>query len=192
MKTTDQATNDGKEPIPPGFTLVPSGQDAFVIRHKRTGGGGYGIFWAILFICWTFLSAVLLRDFLRGEVGIGGLLLSCGFEVVIAYMLVYLFFCRKTFRINSDRLIMETELLGFKRTKTITRESIKRFVQVKADTGGEDGETFPSLALEVEADTKATILYRQEYEAIHWLGQTLAQWADVEFIESTEEPRMPR
>jgi hypothetical protein len=35
----------------------------------------------------------------------------------------------------------------------------------------------------VEADKKTTLLYRQRYEKSHWLGQTLAAWAGVDFIE---------
>ena len=106
-------------------------------------------------------------------------------EIVVAVLLAYLLFCKKTFRLDRDDLVMETAVLGFKRRKSIPKSSIRRLVQVKDGGGGED--SFPSWGLKVEGDKKATLIFRQPYEKSHWLGQVLAQWAGVEFAELPEE-----
>ena len=63
--------------------------------------------------------------------------------------------------------------------------------------GGQGDDSFPSWGLEVEADTntnpnidtdrKTTLLYRQPYEKSRWLGQVVARWAEVEFVEAAKE-----
>jgi len=108
-----------------------------------------------------------------------------GTDLVVAVLFTYLLFCRKSFRLDQENLVMKSDVLGFKRCKTIPKNSIQRLVQVK--DGGEGKDSFPSWGLKVEGINKATLIFRQPYEKSHWLGQILSKWAGVEFVKVSKE-----
>lgn len=88
---------------------------------------------------------------------------------------------------------METSLLGIKQLKVIPKNEIKGFYQVKDGgrnktslpySGGKSNgkhDSFPSWGLKVLTTRLTPLIYRQPYEKSYWLGQVLADWADVPF-----------
>lgn len=178
--------------IPPGFTMVPLGGNDFVIHHMRGGMGCMNVFLIVWLAGWSFGCVFLLRQYLHGGKMDDGspipLWFVCIFwavEVVVACLLTYLLFCKKSFRTDASFLSVDTVVLCFRRSRTIPKNRIRRFVQVK--DGGEGDDSFPSWGLKVEADKKTTLLFRQPYEKSQWLGQVLAKWAGVDFIEAPRE-----
>lgn len=172
------------QPVPPGFTLAAAGPDAIVIRHRRTGMGCLNAFLLAWLAFWTVGCIFLARQYLApaacDPVPLWVVLFFWVFEIFAALFAVYLFFCRKFFRIDRDRLVVETRLLGLRWTRTLPRGAIRRFRQVQ--DGGLDEDSFPSWGLAAEAERSLTLLVRQPYDRSQWLGQTLARWAGVEYI----------
>ena len=192
MENTDHNKSSLRVEVPPSFSLEPCGRDAFIIRHTRTGMGCMNVFLLAWLAVWTVGCVFLLREYLGGGVMENGdpiplwfVLVFWGAEIGVVGLLIYLFFCKKSFRIDQDNLIMETDVLGLKRRKSISKRSIRRLVQVK--DGGEDEDSFPSWGLRVEGDKKTTLIFRQPHEESRWLGWVLAQWAGVEFAEVPEK-----
>ena len=172
--------------------LGPCGQDAFIIRHTRTGMGCMNVFLIVLLVGWTVGCVSLLRQYLGGGVMDDGdpiplwfVLVFWGGDIGVACLLINLLFCKKSFRIDRENLIIQADVLGLKRCRSIPKNCITRLVQVK--DGGEDEDSFPSWGLKVEGDKKATLIFRQPHEKSRWLGRILAEWADVEFAEVPEE-----
>jgi hypothetical protein len=193
LEILDHSEDNEREPTtPPGFTVVPSGGDDLIIHHLRGGMGCMNIFLVVWLAGWSVGCVFLLRQYLNGGKMDDGapipLWFVCAFwvsEVVVACLLIYLLFCKKSFRADAVCLSVDTVVLGFKRSKTIPRKSIKRFLQVK--DGGEGDDSFPSWGLKVEAEKKTTLLFRQPFEKSRWLGRILAKWARVDFIEASRE-----
>ena len=172
--------------------MVRSGGDKFIIHHIRGGMRRMNVFLIAWLVGWGFACVDLLRQYLHGgKMDDGGptpLWIVSAFwagEVVVACFLTYLLFSRKTFRTDAAYLSVDTDVLGFRRRKTIPKKTIKRFVQVK--DGGDGDDSFPSWGLKSEGDNKTTLLFRQPYEKSHWLGRVLAEWAQVDFIEALRE-----
>lgn len=182
------ANGVGKFGAPPnGFTIMECGTDACIIRHSRTGMGCLNIFLGAWLGGWTVGCLFLVLAYLNGGKMENGDPMPFWFvgvfwtaEAVVACILIYLLFCRKTFRIESDALTIETNVLRIRWHKTISSQTIRRFIQVK--DGGEGDDSFPSWGLKVEAARTLTILRRLPYDHSLWLGQVLANWAGVEFL----------
>ena len=177
-----------QESIPAGFDLERKDEDVLIIRHKRTGMGCMNMFLCFWLAGWTVGCIILLLQYLSGGAMDSGDLIPpwvvvvfWGAEIVVAVMLTYILFSRRSFRLDAENMIMETQLLGLRRTRLIPRTSIRRLVQVK--DGGEGEDSFPSWGLRIEGDRKATLIYRQPHDKSRWLGHFLARWADVEFSE---------
>ena len=180
--------NNEPEPVPPGFSLIPSCQDILVIHHKRTGMGCMNVFLVIWLTGWTFFCVWILHEFLSGgrmedgdPIPLWFVLVFWGFEALGACLVAYGLFCKKSFLLTPDYLTMETEVLGFRWRKAIPKNSIKRFSQVMDGGVGED--SFPSWGLKVMCKKRVTLIHRQPYDVSHWLGRILSQWAAVEFDE---------
>jgi hypothetical protein len=177
------------ESVPKGFTIIPDKEkESIYILHHRTGMyvmNGFLIIWLVF---WTGGCVWLLRGYIQGLTVEGAermpfLFLSFFWaaEIFVACWLIYCFFGKRLYILTPQELVVEVSVFRFRRVKVIPSVSIKLFRQVK--DGGEDEDSFPSWGLTVEADKKTTLLYRQRYEKSHWLGQTLAAWAGVDFIE---------
>jgi hypothetical protein len=193
MQTLHYNEATARDPsIPPGFTILSSGGDEIHIHHTRGGMGCLNIFLIVWLAGWTAACAFLLHQYLHDGKMDDGTPMPLWFpsifwagEVFVACLLIYLLFCKKSFRTDVAHLTVETDVLGFRRRKTIPRNAIQRFLQVK--DGGVGDDSFPSWGLKVEADKKTTLLFRQPYEKSLWLGRVLAKWANVDFIETTKE-----
>ena len=158
--------------------------------------GCLNVFLVVWLIGWSIFLVVFLVKYLTGGGAVEGdrwasfwhLLFMCIAEVVVACVVAYSLFARQSFRIETAHLTMETDVLGFKRSATIARDSIKRIVQEK--DGGEGEDSFPSWGLKLEGEKGVekilgkTLIHRQPYEKSRWLGGVLAKWAGVDFIEA--------
>ena len=178
---------DIPQPVPPGFSLAADGPDAIVIRHRRTGMGCLNAFLLVWLAGWTAGTLTLFHlhpEKVHGDCGSGPPPWAAAFfwacEVIVAAFAAYVFFCRKSYRIDPDRLVLETRVLGLRWTRTLPRAGLRRLVQFK--DGGEGDDSFPSWALRAEGDRKTTLLIRQPYDRSQWLGRTLALWAGAEYI----------
>jgi hypothetical protein len=185
-------SKNAREPMPAGFTVVPGDDDAVIIHHKRTSMRAMNIFLTVWLIGWSVFCVVLVVKFLNGAsmddgepVSLWKMLFFFLAEIVVACWLAYSLFCKQSFRIEAASLTVNTDVLGFKRTATIPRSSIRRIVQVK--DGGEDDDSFPSWGLKVEGEKEVTLIYRQPYDKSHWLGGVLAKWAQVDFVEAPRD-----
>lgn len=175
------------KPVPPGFSLGAAGRDAIVIRHRRTGMGCMNAFLLVWLAAWTAGCIVFFwiqPENIRWESGSPpppwAAAIFWAFDIIVALIAVHLFFCRKSFRIDRDRLVIETRLLGLRWTRTLARAALRRFVQIK--DGGEGEDSFPSWALRAEGERNTTLLARQPYACSQWLGQTLARWSGGEYV----------
>ena len=179
---------DFEKTMPEGFTMEQEGKTRFIIYYKRTGMIGMISFLIIFLAVWTKGCILLLQQDFGIEAARHGnsmpswvVLIFLGAEVFLSFKVIYFLFCRKIFRLNYGKLIIETHVLTYNRTQIIQKNSLRRFVQIK--DGGEDEDTFPSWGLQAETDErKITLIYRQPYEKSLWLGQILAKWANVKFI----------
>ena len=174
-------------PVPQGFALTTAGPDTIFIHHRRTGMGCLNAFLLAWLMAWTagcLLFFVVHPDKARwvncSPPPAWAAALFWGADALVAFFTAYLFFCRKSFRIDRDQLVIETRLLGLRWTRTLARADLRRFVQFK--DGGEGEDSFPSWALRTEGERKTTLLVRQPYECSQWLGQTLARWAGGEYV----------
>lgn len=175
------------EPIPDGFTLEPVDSDTFIIHLKRTGMGCMNSFLIVWLSVWTVGCFFLIRAFLEKgpeEMPIWFVSFFCIAEVVVFFIIVYLFLARKSFRMDRTELAIETRILGFSWRTTIQRDSVKKLVQVQ--DGGGDGDSFPSWGLKIQGAKTKNLIYRQPYQKSRWLGRVLAKWADAEFVAAQE------
>jgi hypothetical protein len=177
--------------MPPGFTMAPSAGEDFVIHHKRSGMGCMNAFYVCWLVVWSGLCVVVLQLYLHGasmkKPPLLLVLMAWAFEAAGLWFTIYSLFSRKTYRTDATSLTVETVVLGFKRSKTIPKATIKRFIQVRDGgyrRGGRTVDSFPSWGLEVDAGKNIRLLLKQPYEKSRWLGQALARWAQVEFIEA--------
>ncbi len=183
--------NKAEKLIANGLVISSSSGDNYIIHYRRTGMGCMNFFLLVWLIGWTVVCVFLLQAFLAGGTMDDGapipfwfVLIFWSAEIGVAAMLAYMLFGRKIFRLDRNSITIETNVLGFKRRKTIRKDSIECFVQVR--DGGEGEDSFPSWGLKAECGKKVTLIFRQPYEKSHRLGQFLAQWADVEFHEASE------
>lgn len=185
---TDDNTDSTRGNIPVGFDLERIDENVFIIHHKRTGMGCMNMFLIFWLAGWTVGCVFLLHQYLTMELMDSGdpiplwfLMVFWGAEVLVAVLLTYLFFSRKSFRVDHEYLIVVKDFLGCRWSRPIPRTSIRRLVQVK--DGGEGEDSFPSWGLQIEGERKTTLIYRQPHDKSRWLGQFLARWANVEFSE---------
>ena len=178
--------------VPAGFVV---GRDRFgdtVIHYRRTGMIAMNIFLTVWLTGWTFGCIFLLKQYLNGSLANDGKPMPLWFvsvfwiaEIGVAGMWLNMLFGKKSFHLSQSSLVRNTEIFGFRRSRTIARNSIKSFRQIK--DGGEDEDSFPSWGLKIIADKKISLIGRQQYDKSHWLGKFLADWADVDFIEAPPE-----
>lgn len=202
MSKSNPSKLSANQPVPEGFALAAESGDDLIIRYKHTGMGCMNIFLFVwLFGC--FQGCVSLIRFLFGGVEVTSdngepmpiLMLSVILVVflmvgtLVGCWLVYIVFCRKTFRLGQSKLTIETKVLSLKWFRVFEKDSIERFVQVK--DGGEGKDSFGSWGLKMEGEQEDILIFRQPYEKSHWLGQILAQWADVEFVEAPKTDFQP-
>jgi len=191
MEEKGQIGIDEQIPIPAGFSLISSGPDACIIHHKRTGMGCMNAFFIIFLLGWSLGCVLLLHRYLTEDttqadpVPLWVVAVFWLLEAFVAMCTTYALFCRKSFRIDTDCLTMETNVLGLRRRRNFPRDSIRHLVQVK--DGGKGNDSFPSWGLRIDTDKETMLLARQPYEKSHWLGLVLAKWAQAEFIEAVRE-----
>lgn len=193
MRAAPPASDDLDLDSPPdGFKLELDGREAFVIRHKRTGMGCMNLFLMVWLAGWTVGCVFLLQQYFAGGTMDSGdpipwwfVALFWAAEIGVAALLLNLVFSRKRFRVTPNAIEMETDLLGWKRTKTVQRSNLRYLEQVK--DGGEGEDSFPSWGLVAHGAEKTTLIYRQPHNKSLWLGRILARWTGAEFRELPEE-----
>ncbi len=183
------------EPIPPapvGFLMVADDSGAVVIHHRRTGMKGMLVFLSLWLVGWTVACVFLAHAYASGKMNndspmpIWFVLAFWMSDLFVFGLLAYLLFARKSYRLDNDSLTVAVNLLGFRRIRTVPRQGLRRIVQVQDGGRGED--SFPSWGLRAETSDKPLVLvFRQPYEISHWLGQVLAQWAEVDFIPAADQ-----
>ena len=142
---------------------------------------------------WTVACVGLLVAYLRGfptqdgsTIPLWFVLVFWAVEIVMGRFFLLMLFARRTFRLDCDRLAYEMTSVLYRERELIPKESIQTLVQIK--DGGEDEDSFPSWGLTLEAsDGKTELLFRQAYEKSEWLGQILAQWAEVPYLPAPKE-----
>jgi len=181
-----------EDQIPAGFDLENPEPEVYIIRHKRGGMGCMNLFLIVWLSGWTVGCVFLLHSYLNGGTMDDGSPMPLWFvaafwagEIGVAGLLAYLLFARKSYRLDVEKMIVETKVLLYRKRRLIRRDAIRRLVQVK--DGGEGDDSFPSWGLKVEADKKTTLIFRQPHEKSRWLGGILAHWAGVEFDQVPED-----
>ena len=174
--------------VPKGFEiLTESDPDCLTILHRRTGMRTMNIFLVGWVTAWTVFCIVFTCEYISGIVSASSdrppLLLVGIFWVAdffVGYWMIYCLFAIRLYLLGPHELVLVTKVLYFRNERIIPLSSIRYFSQVK--DGGEDEDSFPSWGLVLEAYQKITLLYRQDYEKSHWLGELLANWAGVKFF----------
>lgn len=175
-------------PAPAGLLMVPAGGGAVVIHHRRTGMKSMLVFLSLWLTGWTAACIFLAHIYLNGgkldngtPMPIWFVLVFWASDIFVLGLLVYLLFARKSYRLDGDSLTVEVNLLGYRRVRAVPRQDLRRLVQIQ--DGGKGEDSFPSWGLRAETTGKPLVLvFRQPHEISHWLGQVLAQWAEVDFI----------
>lgn len=174
-------------PAPDGFLMVTADGGAVVIHHRRTGMKGMLVFLCLWLAGWTAACIFLAHAYANGKMDNGTpmpiwfVLVFWASDIFVLGLLLYLLFARKAYRLDGDGLTVEVTLLGYRRVRAVSRQDLRRIVQIQDGGRGED--SFPSWGLRAETTGKPlTLVFRQPYEISHWLGQVLAQWAEVDFI----------
>lgn len=188
---------------PERFSVETTSEEC-VIRHVRHGtlASSFGlrsaaVCFAILAIVWVWLALVAFPVaplWQLVSMGWSSIAVFLGFT----YRLAYSFWSRKTFRLKSDSLQIDTELLGFTSRLIVPRDSIEVVRQVDIQMSGHD--QMPVWKLELVfargADPQLgaqsllsywilglrshAILWRLPHEDCEWLGIVLARWANVD------------
>ncbi|MBT3290462.1 MAG: hypothetical protein HN380_24170 [Victivallales bacterium] len=179
------------EPVPKGFTLVSEPGDAVVIEHRRTGSGK-GCAMVFVFTTWLggwlAFAVVLAAAFRRGETAEDGTpipsWLVIGFWLVgiaVAHYFASHIFGRRVFRLDGHQLVHEQISPLSRRRERIPRESVQALVQT--EYRDEEANSISSWDLQIQTpDGYFTLLYHHQYEKSEWLGQVLAQWAEVPYV----------
>lgn len=185
-------TSPAIPPAPAGFLMVPDADGAVVIHHRRTGMKGMLVFLSLWLTGWTAACILLAHSYLGGKIDDGTpmpvlmVLVFWASDLLVLALLLYLLFARKSYRLDNDSLTVEVNLLGYRRLRAVPRQNVRRIVQIQ--DGGKGEDSFPSWGLRAETTGKPlSLVFRQPYEISHWLGQVLAQWAEVDFIPAADQ-----
>ena len=207
------------EPKPnrPGCFIVRTEDGVHIIEHTRDEMGCMNSFISAWLTVWTFCCLFLIVDYLNGGEMEDGSPMPLSFVMffvaawcLVAWILLYAKYARKTFAIRNDVLEARTQVLALRWGMSIPRQSVIKVCQVK--DGGENDDSFPSWGLNVEcsevednrlhrvmttslvpglrrgtATRTRSLLRRQPYEQSRWLGIVIAGWADTE-LELLERP----
>ncbi len=188
---------------PDGYRFRVNG-DECLIEHQRTGMGCLKLFLGCWLAAWTLGCVTLIYQYCNaGKMENGDpipLWFVLAFVIpwfIVAYLLLYLHFARKKFRLTNDALQVETRLFWMVWQMTLPRESISRIMQVQ--DGGEGDDSFPSWGLRLQSTSVVqtawqrlslvnhfgrhhrfrTLLARLPYEHSAWLAEVLEQWSGV-------------
>jgi len=177
------------EPMPDGFTLLSEPGDAVVIEHRRSGAGGAIVFVFTFLGLWLMVAVMLAETFRRGQTADYGTPIPSwlvvgfwGAGMLFAHPLLGWIFSRRVFRIDGHQLVHEQIAPLSRQRQLIPRESVQALVQTS--TRDEEGIAVPDFwGLRIETtDGLTVLLYRHQYEKSEWLGQVLAQWAEVAYV----------
>ncbi|MEO0795136.1 MAG: hypothetical protein AAFX93_08245 [Verrucomicrobiota bacterium] len=173
---------------PDGMKPQFASNDTFAIEYRRSGMGCMNVFLMVWLAIWTAGCVLMIRTRIpewRQEgtdvVPIPVILLFWAFEFVVAGILLYLLFCRKSFLFDEQHMVLETRVLFYKKARIYPRNQIQQLVQFKDGGGGDD--SFPSWGLKlVHEGKKHGLIHRQPHEKSQWLGSVIAAWAGVSFV----------
>jgi len=188
---------------PDGYTYTIVG-DECLIEHKRTGMGCLNLFLGVWLSGWTVGCAALVHGYFNGGKMKGGDPISLWFVLafvipwfLVGYVLLYSIFARKTFRLTTDTMQIETRLLFLRWSISLPRDTISEIKQIK--DGGDDDDSFPSWGLRLRAaslvdsplrrlaeinhfgrnNRMRTILSRLPYEHSQWMATILSEWSGI-------------
>ncbi len=183
---------------------VDTGPEECVIQHVRHGAEllSFGLWvamvcFAIFVTVWVSLWLVLFpMAQLWRTLSMGWS--SAALFLGLTYRLGYSYWSQKTFRLKSDSLQVDTELLGLTSRLVVPRDSIKlvRVVDIKMPSH----DLMPVWKLELVLDRRMdpqlgpqsllsywilalrshAILWRLPHEDCKWLGIVIARWANVD------------
>lgn len=175
-------------PVPDGFRTASSGSGELVIHHKRVGGC-LNLFMIVFLAIWTFSCVTVLPLALMNEKDPRLWWFPIAFmvgEVVTAWLVVYLVFCRKTYVIGNNEMSVTTTVGRYRKSEVIRKVHIRRLVQIQDGGVGED--SFPTWGLEVQTTIgRRCLVFRQPHEQSLWLGGVVAKWAGVDFTTVPED-----
>jgi hypothetical protein len=193
-------------PDPPeGFKFKTTGSEC-VIEHTRTGMGCLNIFLTLWLSGWTVGCAFMIHNYVNSVKHMDHnspipLFFVLGFVIpwfIVAYLLLYLKFARKTFRLGDTFLSIETHLILVSWKVVLLRNTITHIQQEK--DGGEGEDSFPSWGLKIKCMAVVesrfqrlrlfnnfgrnmqyhSLLYRLPYKHSEWLGIVIARWSGAD------------
>ncbi len=192
MSVTEQIYLKKRDRVPDRFTIEFQRSGVLRIRPRKEPMGIAGWFLLTWVFIWTVVCLLSLRTLLAAEsseareqvsfwLEIGGL---WGVELVFGSVAVYMICAKETFRMDDERLIVETDVLGFKRSRMIPRETIRR-LRCSIDTLGDDRPALWKLSMETSG--KDWLIGFRCHSDSQWLGEMFADWAEVPYLEDSGE-----
>lgn len=172
--------------IPKGFRVESDESGNETISYKTTGMGCLLWFLVILQLgiggCFAFIGyhepAGMLKVFnARGA----WFCFGCGFVAMIYFTSVLMFhlFGSTVFVVHPTKLTVRKRLFGLSSAKSIDRNKMEYYEQIKDGGGGDD--SFPSWGLNLWAGRRIKLLARQPIEKGDWLGPKLAQFFGIQY-----------
>jgi hypothetical protein len=176
--------------VPKGFKVAKEGDETLHVEYRQAGMGCSVVFLVVFLSFWTVPCVLLLVGVFSGPPLAS--LASCLFaipclagEVLVAIILLWMFFGRMHFILMPDGLKVTKRLFTWSKTRVFPMGEITAFTQVKDGGGGED--SFPSWGLVVHAAKSVKIFSRQELKKSLWLGELLSKWSGKEFRTWSEQ-----
>ncbi|MBC7819104.1 MAG: hypothetical protein IAG10_19620 [Planctomycetaceae bacterium] len=172
--------------LPKGFQIETDESGHEWISYRTSGMGCLLWFLVILLVgvggSFALVAnhdpAGMLRLFDSTGASIG---LGCGL-VAMAYFVWFLMFHlfgTTFFGLRPSELTIRKRLFGLSLAKSIDRDKMECFEQIK--DGGEGDDSFPSWGLNLLAGRRFRLLSRQPIEKSDWLGPKLAEFFGIEF-----------
>jgi len=175
-----------------GFNLLSQSDNSpFVITYKTTGMGCMVAFLLILslilggtFLGFAMSDPSVFYDFVF-VAWWTPICAFCGFLAIVIFFLsaIWHLFGMTTFTMTNPELMVSRKLFFLKWGKSLKREQIDGFEQIK--DGGEDEDSFPSWGLNVRGARRMSLLSRQPIDKSDWLGKLLAEYYNADYLVST-------
>lgn len=178
--------------FPKGFHVETDESGDELISYKTTGMGCLLWFLAILLLgiggCFALVGYHDPAGMLKVFNGKGAwFCLGCGFVAMIYFVsfLTFHLFGSTVFGLYPSELVIRKRLFGLSSAKSIDRDKMEYFEQIKDGGGGDD--SFPSWGLNLIAGRRFKLLARQPIDKSEWLGSRLAKFFGIEFRQCSNQ-----
>jgi hypothetical protein len=170
---------------PRGFKVTTADDGGLLIQYRASGMGCAAVLFGVWLTGWSAACLLGTYSALFDLAGINYVLLLFMVvpfwfvEVFTVVFVAWLYLSVTKFLFGQEELIVERQLLWYRRRRVFRASEIKAVRQIKDGKEGEDN--WPSWGLLVVAGSNVKLLSRQPIDKSDWFGPVVAKWAGVSF-----------